>query len=420
MLKRASLFLCVCLFLVSSQLCAEVILSEKFSVGGQIRTRFEQTYEQKYGVSNDSLTLLRTRFHADFKPKNFLRGFIQFQDSRVWGEEDTTANALDNLDLHQGYVDLVFQNMTEIQWPFTLRLGRQAFSFGDERILGAFEWDNVARAFDAIRLIYDRGSLNLHAWSSKIEDTVIPPNASTGDEEDFHGFYSTWKAASEQMLDVYGFFDRDNSTATQGGDVWTGGARWHGKTSIWDWDIESAFQFGKLAGNTLRAFAIHGAAHHTFSFLKGLRLGAEYNLASGDKSSTDNRVQTFDNLFPTNHLKYGYMDLVSLRNAQNFALRSNFKPRNNVPLFLSLDYWYFLLHRNTDNAYRASGASFRSTVAGASKKLGQEIDFTAEYKYEKDLSILLGASHFFAGQFLEDTGESKDANFFYTQLVMNF
>src|SRR3989344_2473360 len=123
----------------------------------------------------------------------------------------------------------------------------------------------------------------------------------------------------------------------------SGGARWHGKTSIWDCDIESAFQFGKLAGNTLRAFAIHGAAHHTFSFLKGLRLGAEYNLASGDKSSTDNRVQTFDNLFPTNHLKYGYLDLVSLRNAQNFALRSNFKPRNNVPLFLSLDYWYFLL-----------------------------------------------------------------------------
>ena len=42
-------------------------------------------------------------------------------------------------------------------------------------------------------------------------------------------------------------------------------------------------------------------------------MGLLYSYASGDKSATDGSSETFQNLFATTHLHYGYMDLNSLQ-----------------------------------------------------------------------------------------------------------
>lgn len=44
------------------------------------------------------------------------------------------------------------------------------------------------------------------------------------------------------------------------------------------------------------------------------RLGLEYNFSSGDHDPTDGKNETLDNLFPTNHKHYGYMDFLGWRN----------------------------------------------------------------------------------------------------------
>ena len=56
------------------------------------------------------------------------------------------------------------------------------------------------------------------------------------------------------------------------------------------------------------------------------RVGLEYSYASGDGNAADNKQGAFQNLFPTNHLHYGYMDAFSWSNIHNIALHLSAKP----------------------------------------------------------------------------------------------
>ena len=85
------------------------------------------------------------------------------------------------------------------------------------------------------------------------------------------------------------------------------------------------------------------------------RVGLEWDFASGDEDSSDGERNTFDNLWPTNHLFYGYMDLFSLQNLNAGRLTADIKP--NKKLTLQTDYWTFYLDENADAAYNAARAS---------------------------------------------------------------
>ena len=69
----------------------------------------------------------------------------------------------------------------------------------------------------------------------------------------------------------------------------------------------------------------------------------------------------------------------------------------------------------------ASSASAAYPLArNADKFAGSELDFLVTYKPVKQLSLIVGFSHFFAGNYLEDTGASSDANFGYAQATLSF
>ena len=57
---------------------------------------------------------------------------------------------------------------------------------------------------------------------------------------------------------------------------------------------------------------------------------------------------------------------------------------------------------------------------GASNFAGQEIDLTATYELNKYFKLQTGYSHFFAGQYLVDTGNHSDANFGYIMTTLSF
>ena len=40
-------------------------------------------------------------------------------------------------------------------FPLTLKVGRQILSYGDERLIGAFDWNNFGRTFDAVKLPWE-------------------------------------------------------------------------------------------------------------------------------------------------------------------------------------------------------------------------------------------------------------------------
>ena len=76
------------------------------------------------------------------------------------------------------------------QWSF--RAGRQELSYGDERLVGAFGWDNLGRSFDAARLRYRTGAwVNDFFWS-RLVDVRRGGAPHRPGNRDLYGNYLTW------------------------------------------------------------------------------------------------------------------------------------------------------------------------------------------------------------------------------------
>jgi hypothetical protein len=145
----------------------------------------------------------------------------------------------------------------------------------------------------------------------------------------------------------------------------------------------------------------------------------EYSYGSGDGDATDRNVGTFQNLFPTNHPPYGHMDTASWQNLNNLVLRTAVKPHEKVKV--TLDAHAFWLDETADAWYRANGVTeVRAITPSANNFTGCELDLTMDATLTNHLSLLLGYAHFFAGDYLHDTGAGDAADFAYLMLTLNY
>ena len=80
-----------------------------------------------------------------------------------------------------------------------------------------------------------------------------------------------------------------------------------------------------------------------------------------------------------------------------------------------------LARPDTYNVDMAPFAGLSSNPTG-NRDLGHEIDLTATYLFTPRLGCLLGYSHFFSGAFYNTpkVPYSGDADFFYTQMTLDF
>ncbi len=406
-------------------------LKEKLKVSLEMRYRLEARDDFDFNQNaddTDTFHLLRTRLMLDANLSESIRAFVQLQDSRIWDSLPANRWSItfrDEFDVRQAYVDF---KVKEISEALTLRLGRQELSYGDQRLVGAFDWSNVTQSFDAIKLIYTDKKYSIDAFlSEKVNIDRANPNNWYDDNEGFHGVYATYKGLDKHLIDLYYLYRNTSEPVAFGPsgsrklNESTVGLRFKGdKVNNFDYTLESAFQFGKFGSQDIRAHALITGAGYTFSSIPWTpRLGFEWDFASGDKDSTDNERNTFDNLWPTNHLFYGYIDLVSLQNINAYDLRLSLNPTKK--LTLQGDYWQFYLDETTDAAYNAARGQLRAANQRvASGYLGSEADFLLKYAFNKNINLLGGYSHFFAGTFLARTGANDDANFFYLQSLLKF
>lgn len=402
----------------------------KYRIGGQARYRFEYRDDFNFNretYEDDGFHLLRTRLNLELDLGEYAHLFAQAQDSQSFASrgEHESAGFENQLDLHQLYTDVRFPHE---DIPLKVRVGRQKLAYGDQRFVGDFEWSNVARVFDAVKLVFNPiGWFSLDAWFSQ----VVIPERSEADhpthKDNFWGLYGTIKPITDHAVDAF-LFIRESRNADFTGEittnhgnleVFTYGNRAVGKKAGFDYGFEWAIQGGERASEDIEALALHARIGYTVNDADWKpRLSFEYNHGSGDSNPTDGKVETFDNLFPTNHLHYGYMDFFSLRNTHNFRLGFDMKPH--MKLHFQTDFHWFYLDTASGALQNAGGAVLRAGKAGASTSVGKEIDLLSKWKASERLSFLFGYSHFFAGAFIEDTGASSDADFLYVESVLNF
>jgi hypothetical protein len=234
-------------------------------------------------------------------------------------------------------------------------------------------------------------------------------------------------------------------------DLYTAGLRIKSKPlayDAWDYGVELMHQFGNrtavfpastvaaaLAAPRLKQDAWAAVLSGGYTWTEHPwqpRFGLLYSYASGDKSATDGNSQTFQNLFATTHLHYGYMDLSSLQNLHDFRAVLTAKPLANISLAAEVhyqlldrtsDFWYNVagVPRNFTGAPVGSGRGYRINPSYSSQ-LGTEVDFVAGWTFLPYAQLEVGVSHYFRGDYVKESlavSGSKDASYVYLQLTLN-
>ncbi len=433
---------------------------KQWDIGGQVRLRYEiknnfavagrvGSVDFKNGIvdNENDYFLTREKIHLGFSPTDWLTVFAEARHSNADGDERIPSPDSDAFDLHQAYIKFGEAK----KFPLTLKVGRQELAYGDERIIGASDWSNVGRVFDAAKLRYENHDLWVDAFASRV--VMVDDNNfnEANDYDYFSGIYASTKTLIPKQETQLYFLARNvgkNSpnaigaglppllTGASPRDIYTFGLRVKsllGQFHGWDYETELAGQFGRFQSSATapslkhEAFAAHVAGGYTWEKTWGTpRLGLEYNYASGDSNPADRKHGTFDNLFPTNHKFYGYMDFVSWQNIHNARFATSLKPL--AKLTLTADYHAFWLADTHDNFYQVNGAPRNTGGYGvkpnAGSFVGTELDIVATYSIKPYATVQAGYGHFFVGDYVKDSltgvGGSKDANFVYTQLVFNF
>lgn len=410
----------------------------RYSLGGESRYRME--YRRNYDFArgrgeNDAFSLFRNRIHADISGWNWTRLYVQFQDAQSARADRLNRGNLfeNNFDLRQGFVELKWPGR-QTGWKFadhvlehsSFRIGRQELIYGDERFIGTFEWSNVTQTFDALRYVYDQSRRCVDLFWAQI--VKIQDNEPDSGDRRNHllGIYWTEKWIPGNVIDTF-FFARGNDkvrfvSEERGKDgplaEFTLGNRWKGKHGRLDYGTEYAFQVGKKGGDGIEAFAFHQELGFTLPLPFRPRPNAEYNFGSGDDDPKDGHFNTFDNLFPTNHNKYGFIDFVSLQNIHDVKVGADIEPMARMKC--AVDFHFFYLGDESAPWFNAGRAVLRRPNSRAADTLAKELDITLWWTVAKHVKFSAGYSRWFSGSFVEDTGAHDDADFFYVMSLIDF
>jgi hypothetical protein len=396
--------------------------------GIEDQTRFEyreNNFDFNSGirtVNDDSWFLNRFRLSLQLKPSDWITFYVQAQDSREMGSKRANIPGVlgaegDNpFDLRQAYIEIGNEN----EFPLSLKAGRQVLLYGDQRLIGPLDWSNLSRTFDAAKL---RWTGNDGLWVDAFVSSVVVPDRNGFDESDwnsvFSGVYAHIPSFGIQDTELYVLNLDDTNRGDHFVTLGTHIKSQPGKLGAWDYEAEFAVQTGTAGGKDLSAFASYIEGGYTFANAWKPRIGLEYSYGSGDGNAADGKQGAFQNLYPTNHPHYGYMDVFSWSNMHDAVLHLSAKPT--AKLTTSLDWHSFWLANTADSWRRANAkTTVRTADAAASNYAGSELDALVSYAACVNFTLTAGYSHFFAGSYLNDTGAGSDADFVYVMTSVKF
>jgi len=357
----------------------------------------------------------------------------------------------------------------------SVKAGRQYVVFGNQSLFGAFDWSNTGISHDGVMLQYSTKSWDTYAgWFRTSESDLgqavpvgalgpnIGPstlnNGNANQDSDVLIFYNQIKSVSGFIIEPYYFLysNRYNSIDNRGLGLGTPrhsnqtrhnvGGRIEMRKGKFDAINETLYQFGQMgdAGGTnatqngygnsknlhISAWATRnwiGYTHYESAWKP--RLAFNFDYASGDGranctigGNTDCKTaNTFENLYPTNHMHMGYMDVQGWKNMMAFSVNFQFRPSMDD----HIEVWATRLNlANTkDNWYRATqGVYVFSRTDNNKRHIGDEIDLAWTHLFmDGKLSFQAVYGHMFAGAYIaENLGTSVDQDWAYVQLWMNF
>jgi hypothetical protein len=374
------------------------------------------------------------------------------------------------LGVRAGY--MLIRNFAGFQ-GLSVKAGRQYVVFGNQSLFGAFDWSNTGISHDGVMLQYSTKAWDIYGgWFRTSESDlgqavpvgaqnpgIGPSTVNNGNanlDSDVLIFYNQIKSVPGFIIEPYYFLysNRYNSIDNRSQGLGTPrhsnqtrhniGGRIEMRKGNFDAISETLYQFGQMGdtggpngagyGNQkylhISAWATRnwiGYTHYEWAWKP--RLAFNFDYASGDGRANCtiggntgcSTANTFENMYPTNHIHMGYMDVQSWKNMMGFAVNLQFRPTKNdhVEIWASR----FNLANTKDNWYRATQVVYVYSKADNTKRhVGDEIDIAWTHMFmDGKVSFQAVYGHMFAGAYIaENLGTSADQDWAYAQLWINF
>jgi hypothetical protein len=395
------------------------------SIGGEFRARLEAWDGFGFSDSNDDeFFLFRTHLHGDLHIGDNWRVFLEGRFNTL-SERDLPGGRRDALDADYGDIWNTFVEYTNAgtNVKATFRLGRQELQYGKQRLISPLDWANNRRIFDgaAVKLagVNAPWKFDVFATYPVMEDRH---SFNETDEDVFFGGAYFTRAFPEKNVNMDAYFLAldasagmyDNERYTVGGRIWGQACSIENLT----FEIEGAYQFGDHTDLDVSAWMFTAETTYTFVDAKTkpwISVGFDY--ASGDSDPTDGDSETFSQLFPLAHAYLGFADVVGRQNVMDYRATFGCWPIEKK-MRLRGDVHYLMLADDDDGLYSVGGGLARAPMT--EDEVGTEIDLTMLYKCNRHTDVLVGFSHVFAGDFIEESGPDDDIDFFYTQVGFTF
>ena len=374
---------------------------------------------------------------------------------------------------------MLIRNFGGVQ-GLSVKAGRQYIIFGNHSLFGHFDWANTGFSHDGIMLNYSTKSFDTYlGWFRTAESDMNQGNATgstttnnvvgsstattsgTGGDSNMFIFYNQIKSIPGFLIEPYyiGYFNsatpngagaQSNAaagigTAKHSNQIrHTVGNRIEMRKGNFDATNELVYQFGSMgdqmnataaASDQARNLSINawatrnwiGYTHYQSSWKPRFAINMDY--ASGDGRAqcgaggqgTCKTANTFENLFPTNHIHMGYMDVQAWKNMMSPSV--NFQARPTKDDHIEIWATSLNLANKEDNWYRGSqGAYVYSKVGNTKTHIGDEIDLAYTHMFmDGKLAFQAAYGHLYAGGYIEENlGTSRGQDWAYAQLWLNF
>ncbi|NWK96333.1 hypothetical protein DM806_11805 [Sphingobium lactosutens] len=371
------------------------------STGIELRARSESYDDNLWGgadAPDDSYLWLRAMPYADLHIGK-ARAFVQPIAAYAVGVAPS-ASPID-----QTRVDLL-QAFGEVDLgPVTLRAGRQMLSLGTERLIGTRYGPNVPLAFDGARADVRVGRATVSLLAVK----PVQPGPGSFDDatSDSKALWGAYAALPE--LDLY-YLGYRNSAAHFGGldgrEVRHSlGLRSHGVRDDWHWNVEGVYQFGHFEGRRIAAWTIGSEVGHSFPSLPWAPDATlRFNIVSGDRRAGDDRIGTFNALFPKGKY-FGELSPVGPTNIISLNPRVSGTLGGGLSASLAaMAYWRA---SKGDGVYDIPGNLVRAAGGSDARCIGKGAEVTIAWQATPEWEISTSFSAFAPGAFIRDTGPAK-------------
>ncbi|KGO82397.1 alginate export protein [Flavobacterium cauense R2A-7] len=386
------------------------------SYGGEARFQYFYTKNETWGddpKDNDGYVMSRFLFHTDFHAGKTFRLFAQLQSSLVDGRIQPSPVEENPLDLHQAFVDvnLIASENTK----FTFRIGRQELMYGSQRLVSVRENPNNRQSFDAVRALFIKENYKFetfygHYVASKREIFDDHFNKNTK----LWGTYFTFNHLPVvKNIDLYylGLWKRKSAFNDGVGKELrhSVGVRLFSTKEDWKYDTEAVYQFGDFWAKNISAWTASVNTSYKFSGLKlKPEVGLKTELVSGDGNMSDNKLQTFNPLFP----KGAYFGFAALIGPSNLIdVHPSVSLELSKKVSFDVDYDLFWRQQSKDGLYAPNVALIYSDGTTNEKHIGNQLSGTLNIKANDFLNLRGEFTWFDSGNYLKEVGSGKDVVF---------